>query len=397
MAKLTNAELWNSIRAAFPTFAGHTSKATAETFTEAGFEQLKNWDHSTLNDFFELSLRVFLNVVNISHAVDPLESQGFGEYFDQPYGGYIQRIATYSVKPISPAYKGLKDGDSPDQYVVRKPKVSERFWRQNFDYASLITMPDDFQYKQIFISEYGMSEYMAGIMQGMENGYTIQKYENKLEAIDKMLTGTVQTLQDSQHYTAALSADPTDEELKNFILAVNNCVEAMTMGPQNSAFNAMHFASTQDKNRLKLLIRPGIKNAIKVRTLAGAFNPADLSFDVDTIVVPNFGGLVPYKEAEYTTQLYPVYGTLGDVIGYADTQNADAVTVEEYDVHWKDPHADINAILADKGCIAEFRQNPYTVEPARNVRGKYTNFWASAPNNAIIFDPLYNFVTFDNN
>lgn len=111
MAKITNAELWNSVRKSFPNFASHTSEATKETFTEAGFEKLKNWNADTLNDFFSLSMRVWLNIVNISHATDTLESQGFGEYFDMPWGGYVQRMATNSVKPISPKYKGLKDGD----------------------------------------------------------------------------------------------------------------------------------------------------------------------------------------------------------------------------------------------------------------------------------------------
>lgn len=396
MANMTNIELWNAVRKAFPNFASHTSEATKATFTEAGFEKLKNWSIDTLNDFFELSMRVWLNVVNISHAVDTLEGQGFGEYYDQPWGGFIQRLATNSVKPISPAYKELTNGTSVDPFVVRKPTTTERFWKQNFDYASLITIPDEFALKQIFVSEYGMSEFMAGIMEGLENGYTIQRYVNKLEAINAGINSVDNPLQDTQKVTANLSGTPTAEELTNFIYMVRNVISAMTIGPQNNAFNAMYFDSTQDKSRLKLLVRSGIKNAINIYTMAGAFNPEYLQMGVDIVEVPHFGGLKPYQEAAFTTPLYEVYDSLGAVIGYNTQEGQTDVTVETPDVFWKDPNENVNAILADKGLVFECRQNPYSVEPIRNPRGLYTNYWASSPNNTIAFDPLYNCVLFQN-
>lgn len=389
MANLkSNKELWNLIRKNYPNFGNQTAEATAELFTENGFDRLTQFTPSILNDFFELSVRVWLNVVNISHAKDYLAENGFGEYYDQPWGGVIQRMAVNSVKPISPKYKGLENGDSPDPFVVRKPDTNERFWKQNFDYASLITMPDDFQYKQIFISEYGMSEYIAGIMEGLQNGYTLQVYVNKLEAINAAINSKVDPIQDSQKVTIELSDAPSDTELKDFILAVKNTITAMTMAPQTGAFNAAKFKSTQDRGRLKLLVRAGYKNQIDVNTMVGAFNPEYLSLGVDTIEVADFGGLEPYKEAEFTTPLYPVYDGLGAVIGYAETKGADSVTVEEDNVFWKDPNENVVAVLADKGVIFECRQNPYTVETIRNPRGRYVNYWASSPNNTIAYDPL---------
>ena len=396
MAKISNTDLWNDVRKSFPNFANHTAEATKDTFTDTGFEKLKNWNIDTLNDFFSLSMRVWLNIVNVSHAEDTLENQGFGEYFDMPWGGYVQRMATNSVKPISPKYKGLKDGDSVDPFVVRKPDVTERFWKQNFDYQSLITMPDEFQMKQIFVSEYGMSEFMAGIMSGLENGYTIQRYTNKLEAINAGINSSETALQDTQHVQVTLSANPTADELTKFLLTVKNVVSAMTIAPQTDGFNAMHYASTQDKNRLKLLIRPTISNAITVNVLAGIFNPDKLNLGIDFVEVPNFGGLKPFKDESYTTALYEVYDKLGAVIGYNETEGETTVTVESHDVYWKDPNEGVNAILADKGLIFECRQNPYTVEPVRNAAGRYTNYWASSPNNCVAYDPLYNVVLFEN-
>lgn len=101
--RFTNAEIWNVIRAKYPNFASHTSEGTAELFSERGFEALKQTDPTALNDFFGLSIRVYLNLVNISHATDRLADAGFGESFQTPYGGMIQRLATFSIKPISPS------------------------------------------------------------------------------------------------------------------------------------------------------------------------------------------------------------------------------------------------------------------------------------------------------
>lgn len=393
MAKITNVDLWNAVRAKFPTFASHTAEATKEFFTESGFEALKQLPENPLNDFWGLLLRVYLQQVNVSHAKDTLEEKGFGEYYDNPRGGFIQRMAVNSIKPISPAYKGLKDGDSPNPFVVRKPVVSERFFRQNFDYASLVTIPDDFQAKQIFIAEFGFDEFMGGVMEGLRNGYTIQVYENKLEVLNAAIHSSEYPLQDTQQFEVSLSADPTDAELTNLILLLKNLASAIDMAPQTSAYNAMKFASTQDKTRLKMLVRPGILNAIGVRTITGAFNPEQLSLPFDAIEVPNFGGLKPYKEAAFTTPLYEVYNDLGEVIGYAETEGATTVTVQTENVHWKDPNEDVVAIIADKGAVFYSMQNGYQVEPIRNPRGRYTNYWASSPNNTVAYDPLYNFIT----
>ena len=293
---MTNGKLWDMIRNKFPQFASHTAKATAELFTEAGYEQLKNGDYpNALNDFYELTLRVYLQQINVSRAEDNLSRDGFGEYYEQPLGGFIQRMSIDSIKPVSPAFKGLVNGSSVDPFVVRKPKVGERFFKQNFDYQSLLTMPDDFQMKQIFISEFGMSEYMGGLMTALENGYTVQLYENKLEAINAGINSVNFPLQDTQKINVSLSADPTAAELSAFILAVRNTVDAMTLGPQNHGFNAMKFNTVQDKSRLKLLLRPGIKNAISVKLLANAYNIEDLQLPIDVIEVPHFGGLIPWS------------------------------------------------------------------------------------------------------
>lgn len=389
---LSNVDLWNGIRAAFPNFANHTSVGTKALFTEAGFEQLKNFSLETLNEFWDLSMRVFLQTVNIAQARDPLNEQDFGEVYEQARGGYIQRLAITPMKPISPKYKGLENGKSVDPFVVRKPKIDERFFKQNFDYQHLITIPDEFQFKQIFISEFGMSETMAGLFLQMENAYKVQKYVNKLEAINEGINSTSHPLQGSQIVTTSLSESPTESELVNLILTIKNVISAMTVGASTSAFNSLRFQTLQARDRLRILVRPQFKNELSVIVARNSYNADTLNLPIPIVEVENFGGLQPYKEAAFTTPLYEVYDSFGAVIGFTEVQGGKAVTVAEHDVFWKDPNADVIAIIADKGWLFESIQNPYRVEPIRNPAGLYQNYWASAPNNAILIDALYNVV-----
>lgn len=389
---ITNKALGDMIAKIYPSFKSHTAQLTAETFTERGFDRITQLDPAFVNDFFELSMRVWLNVVNISHAKDILAEKDFGETYDQPWGAIIQRLSTNSVKPINPGWIGLKDGDAPDPFVVRKPVVAERFWKQNFDYASMITVPDDFQMKQIFVSEYGMSEFMAGIMEGLQNGYTAQVYLNKLEALDAAINSAKTPLRLNQIQTLEMSENPTDEQLRGMINAIKKIVAAMCdLGPQTDAFNAYGFNSTQDRGRLRLLLRQGYLPDLETNTLYAAFNRDNLETGIPIIQVPNFGGIT-YSDG--TNYLYPVYNSLGERIGWNTAANQSTTNVDEAQVTAVDHNADVVAVLADKGVVFECRQNPYTVEPIRNPRGRYVNYWASSPNNTIAYDSLYNMVVF---
>ena len=394
MANITNATIWDAIRDKYPQFAGHTAKATKDLFTEQGWEALSS-NPDDVNDFFALSIRVYLDLINVSRAKDTLEEKGFGEYYDNPMGGIIQRMAIDSITPISPAYKNLQNGSSVDPFIIRKPKASERIFRRNFDYQSLLTSPDQYMYKDMFLNPYGIDEFMSGFMTGLQNGYINQVYLNKLEVLDKAINSTKWPLKDTQKYEVSIAnpGAPTSNECVNLIQLVKNIVSAMNLGPQTDAYNALGFKSTQDVTRLKMLIRPGYKNAIETLVLANAYNQERLQLPIDVIEVPHFGGLKPQVNISSTlTDVYPIYNNLGEVIGYDTNKDAQVPTYTEDDVVWFDPNKDVIALIADKGAVFTSKQNGYTVSPIHNPRGLYTNFFANSPNNTIAYDPLYNFV-----
>lgn len=393
---ITNVQLWNAIRQHYPQFGSHTSKGTRHLFTERGFEQLSATDAHAIDEFFELSIRTYLVAVNIQRMKDNLEEGGFGEVYENPLGGIIQKMATGNVMPVTPAYRGLKNYDSPDPFVVLKAPVTERYWKQNFDYQALLTMPDDFAKKTIFISEYGMDTFVSGQMTALENAYRKQRYVNKIEAIHQLLSDTSdwQPAQ-SVEFTQA-GAQPTADELREFILAVTMTKTAMTIGPSTSAFNIMQYDDIQDAGRLKLLTRVGYKDYIQQILMSNVYHDEKLNLDVDIIEVKDFGGITYTVDGD---PVYPVYGKLGQVIGYSKKEGLVDQTSADYAINSNkltavDPHENVVAILADKGVIFEARQNSYEVEPIRNPRGKYTNFWASSPGNTIAIDKLYNFTVF---
>lgn len=388
---ISNVDLWNAIRKNYPSFASHTAEGTADLFSEKGWSTITRNGLGTVNEFWTLAMPYYLQLVNISHAIDRLEADGFGEYFDMPFGGYIQRMSVDSVKPISPAYRNLQNGQGPDPFVIRKPKAEERFFTTNFDYASLITMPDEWQNKRIFISEFGMSEFLAGVFAGLENGYIVQKYENKIEVLNEIINSTDNPLQATQIVNVTFSDTPTEQQLIDFIFAVKATLTAMRMGPQTGAYNALGFVSTQDEDRLKLLVRAGYKDRVDLLVARNSYNRDVLNLPIDVIEVPSFGGLVPTYNG---SQVYPVYDSLGERTGWSATEGGTALEIEDSDIVYTDPNADVYAMLADKGAVFETMRNPYTVEPIRNPRGLYTNYWASAPDNAIHYDPLFNVVIF---
>lgn len=399
---LTNAQLWDYLRGKYPTFASQTSKATADLFTERGYEQLQQYDNSILNQFFELSMKVFLQKINVAQVKDLLEEQGFGESYDKPYGGYTQRMAISSIKPVSAVYP--KNGDSPDPFVYRQNEAKERFWVFNDDYASLLSMPDSGLYKNMFTSEYGMSEFQAGMMQALANGRKLHRYNTKLAAINAMLHSTDHPLKATQQYEIditsmdARSVTTADGEVAyasqfiGLIQLINNIVDAMVYNPATGAYNVAGFETTQDASRLKMLVRPDLANALK--TIMRLNTPASMEIPIDIVKLPDFGGLIPKVDGN---EVFPVYDKLGSVIGYATTKGAETPNVQDDAITWDDPNKDIIAVIADKGVLFTETTNPYEVEPIRNPRpAPYTNYWARALNNGVHIDTYYNLVTIRN-
>ena len=417
MSALSNLQLWNYIRNTNPNFKNLTSKGTADLFTEKGYEALQRNNLTALNDFFNLSMRVAFQRINVADAKNPLGDVGLVQRYDTPNGGYVQRMSIASLKPTTPLYRNLANGASVDPWKVRKPEAEERFFQQNFDYQSFVTL-QDYQLKTIFISEFGVSDFVAGVMKSLANGYVKQSYVNTLEVLNAGLTSAAYPLQDSQNVKLSSWTDaaPTTAELTDLILNLKDIATLIETSASTNALNAAGFDTSYNVDDFVILCRAGIKNRIALGVTLGAFNPETLSIPFDMKEVQNFGGLKPYV-LDDTTHVYvqPIYDSNGEQVAYVDasvtvngaahmvngkwvvnitsggtTADTNQTVVESELDGWDDPNEDVIAVIAQKGLIFENIQNPYSVIPSPyNGAGLYTTYWASSPNNAICYDYLY--------
>lgn len=388
----TNVELWNALRAKYPSFKSHTAEATADLFTEKGFTELSRNDINALNEYFELSMRVVFQKIDLAKIKTRLQEAGLVENYSTPMGGYTQRISIEAIAPVSPAFSGLVDGSTVDPFVVRKPKSKERFFGKNFDYQNLITI-QEFQAKQMFIGESSMSAYLTGLMNGLELGYRTQLELNIYECLHTAINSA--GLQDTQKIALASWTDAgvTDAELKDFIAQAQDLGTAMDTCITESGWNENKFKTGYDKEDFVMLVRAGIKNKIKRQLMVGAYNPDNLTIPFEMIEVNDFGGVKYYFGDTDDYPLYPHYDSLGAVDGWSLTDGgAKEKELDDPAIRVVDLDANVLAVVAQKGVIFTETQNGYAVKPIYNPRGEYTNYFANSMNNGIKYDKNYGLI-----
>ena len=390
-----NSELFTLAQKFNPEFAKHTAKITAEKLN-LGWEANKQFatNPQPISEWFSVVMTMILNKVDVARAKNPLEEYGVAENFDTPFGNAIERLAVNGIKPVNPRFRGLKDGDSVDMYTVRKPKLEQRFFVQNFDFQNFITL-QEFQIKLILQNEFGMEQITSGIMAQLENSLKKQRYLNELEALSHGINSTDFPLQDTQKVNVNAWTDGavTDAQLLEFVQIAKNLAYALTLAPSSSAYNAGKFDTAVDAGEYVMLVRPELITDIQTKLRVGAYNPEDISLPFEMKPVLNFGGLVAYKEAGFTNRLYPVYDANGSQIGWNTTENATTVTVENGEEFYKDTNADVLAVIIQKGALFTTMQNGVQIIPTPyNAAGLYTNYWLSIAGAGVHFDYFYNMI-----
>src|SRR5699024_1260096 len=89
-----------------PNFQSQTAKVTAERLND-GWEANKTLPDSMVNDWFNVTMQMILQKVDVATAKNPLED--IVEEYANEYGGVVQRLAVNAMKPLSPKFRGLVD------------------------------------------------------------------------------------------------------------------------------------------------------------------------------------------------------------------------------------------------------------------------------------------------
>lgn len=380
---------------AMPQYRQFTAKGTASLFKSNGFLDTILTDLSKLNEVYNCLNRIALNIINVAQVGDPFGIGDFGESFTSEYAAGVQRMAIFPMKPTSPRFRNMP-ASGVNMQDVRIPHVEDRYFTVNFDFQNFYTI-QEFQIKQMFLSEYGVSEFYAGMMAQMQNSYTEQRYLNALECINAGINDKKHPLQETQKITLTSFSDtPTSDELADFVLQVKYIVSHMRATTSTKAYNQLGFKTRQDVSRLRLLCRVGLKDQIETILMRNTYHDEKVNLPFEIIEVENFGGMEPYKDDSFTTPVYEVYDeNTGEQVGWAETENATVATLEDADIYWKDPNEKVLALLVDKGIVFHVQLNgPRMIPAPYNAAGLYMTNWFSVPGNMIKWDALYTCVEF---
>lgn len=406
VTKMSNADFLTKVAELAPQFKEIASKVAKEGFTESNFEAMSQLPtgQDNVSNFYSIACLVGMQFVDYAGFKNKVDEIGVIERMAMPFAEYIQRNRVKRIKNVNPAWKGLKDGDSVDPYVVRKPEIEQDYYGgKNVAYQTFITM-QEFDLKRGWLSENGIGEIVGAVFNMIDLDRAEFDYALYKEALNGAINSSAHALQGSQKFELAApkstvanftAATFTKDELIELVEDLIDIGEAIESNVTLTTFNAAKYPMPLNTSDLVMMIRPGYK--AKIRTmLADVYHDENLKIPFDMKVVENFGGLVPYDSDN--AELQPVYDSLGAMVGYVKKSytNVSAATYDEtndkYTVkygaqqgstadvtpesgvhHYVDPNEKVIAVLAQKGLIFELIQNPFNVRPIFNPRGEYTN------------------------
>lgn len=420
LAKLTNDDFLQAVADVAPHFKKLAAEKSYDIFSEKGFEALKSLvtpsGTDPVTEFYGIASLVGLQYVKIEDYNDPLAEMGLLPKISMPVGSYLQTTRAKRIRSVSPGFKGLADGSSPDQYEVRKGEILQDYWGLNWDYQNWISQ-QDFDLKGGWIRANGIGETISAQFNMIALEKTDVEFGLYWYVLGEAIHSTQYPLQNTQKMELASDLS-TEEGVRAFIKQLKNVARSMNNKPSNPMFNAAGYPlGRRTADTTVILVREGTLSQIE-DVLGYAFNPEKLSLPYKIYEVPYLGRMDMVDANGGALQ--PVYDAKGSVVGGIDaaatvngyaTKNsngqwivnitsagvtADTTIVDFADVEFVADEEDANIVaeIIDKNVIFGIVQNDYTAEAVRNARGMYTNTWFNQPNNGYGYDQYETLITF---
>lgn len=160
-----------TIEDSYSLIASLHQQATGEvTVTPTNLSDFISVAQNTLLAGYDVVLGAITQMVSDTiFSVRPYDRKFSGLLYDtKEYGGIIRKINFEDDDPESPSPYALTDGQSIDQYVVRKPKVLQTNYVGSDEWASHYTITRD-QLKMAFESPEALGEFFTGLMTHFAN------------------------------------------------------------------------------------------------------------------------------------------------------------------------------------------------------------------------------------
>lgn len=402
MAKLTNAQFLTAVSKVAPEFKEMAAKNSRDVFTESGFQALQNLPgtEDAVTRFYNIALMVGLQTVEHAKFKDVLATMGILERLQMSMGAYKQENHVQRMKNVNPAFlgtdgKGLKNGDSVDPYVVRKPVIDQDYYGLNWNYQNWFTLQDfDLRLGWITPGD-GVQSIVSAIYEMVDLDRIETEYSKFFEVLNGAINSTTHPLTDTQQIKLdSWAENPTDDEVEALIRVLKNIVEVFDSMPSVDIYNAGQYPNGAEASDMTMLVRLGIKSRIDT-LMAYVFGPEYLQFPIKVKAVPNFGGIKHYaaSDTSFTTELIPVTDKDGVYTGYYSADGTESGQIAGADTVEVDPNKDVIAVIAQKGVIFELIQNEMKVRPIINPRGEYQNTFFNQMNNGINYNHNKNLIT----
>lgn len=403
---MNNAQYLVAMSKLAPEFAASISKLGNDLWTEKGFQRLQNLpgteDRTTR--FFDLCLLIGMQRVDHAKYTDVLQDIGLEKHYKMDLGTYMQRNRVKRIRNNNPLFlgsdgKGLKNGDSIDPFVVKKPEIKQTYFGENNVFYQTHFTWQEFDLKGAFINAgSGIDELLSAVYEMIDLDRVEVRFGLFFEILGKAIQSTEYPMQDTQKLTLTSWTDgaPTDAEIRELIEILKNVEEQLSLTPTVEAFNAGKAPNKCKMSDLVLMCRPGIKSKIE-SVMAYVYGPEYLQFPIKIQPVERFCSLKYYApdDTSHTTELKPVKDANGEWTGEY-SENGSVEDADKYlpgECETVDELADVLCVLAEVGLIFWLDQHPLKTGSIYNPAGDYVNTWFNENGNGIFYNDEKNLIT----